>query len=201
MTSKLSFMVTQAWMGTLGVLTRSRRRAPERVLVTLNGAGLVEHRVRARDELVVRLRAPQLDRGLCRGEPPETSVALALRAQRLVRPAARRDLARTLRRAMVLADHPPSRTGVRACRSHVRATNQELRDLCDRLLAGGPVSAYGVAQLRALLADGCGPLYQRRSSDDLGARLRRALAALDVLGPPTAKLGGVRGGPRPPTQS
>jgi len=183
-------MVTQG-ARFLGALTSGRRQASARVLVTRNGAGITEHRVRVWHELGVRLRAQRLDRQLCRGESPESSVALALRAERLVQPRARKNLAGTLRRAMILADHPPSKIGVHLCGSHVRAANQELRDLCDRLLNGGPVSAYGVAQLRAILADGCGPLYQRNSPDDLGARLRRALCALDVLGPPTAHHDGI----------
>jgi len=89
-------MVTQG-ARFLGALTSGRRQASARVLVTRNGAGITEHRVRVWDELGVRLRAQRLDRQLCRGESPESSVALALRAERLVQPRARKDLAGTLR--------------------------------------------------------------------------------------------------------
>jgi hypothetical protein len=86
---------------------------------------------------------------------------------------------------MALAEGSPSPvTVVSLCRPQVRAAERELRDLCGRLAADGPVSAYGIAQVRALLGDGRGPLYQRSSADDLRARLRDVLAALDVLGPP-----------------
>ena len=65
------------------------------------------------------------------------------------------------------------------CREHVLAAMSELLAVHDRLLAGGPVSAHGVALLRALISDGAGPLYRRHRRDDLGARLRHVLAALD----------------------
>jgi hypothetical protein len=169
MTSKLVDMVTPP----------SRR-----VLVTVDGVGFAELRVRTRDVWVARLRASRLDRRLGKGEPPESSIALALRAQRLVRPAARRELARTLLRLLALAAGPPTATvTVRVSRCRVRAAASELYRLVDRLVAGGPVSAYGVVQLKALLADGSGPLYHRDNPDDLGARLREVRASLDALRP------------------
>jgi hypothetical protein len=93
---------------------------------------------------------------------------------------------------MTLAEGATSPSaGVSVCGPHVRAAAGELRELCDRLSTGGPVSAYGVAQVRALLSDGRGPLYQRGSAEDLGAQLRSVLATLDALGPPTAESGTV----------
>jgi hypothetical protein len=46
-----------------------------------------------------------------------------------------------------------------------------------RLRGPRPVSARGVARLRLLLSDGCGPMYWSGSSD-LGAELRVVLAQL-----------------------
>jgi hypothetical protein len=155
-----------------------------RVMVTVTGVGLVERKVRARDVWAARLRASRLDRRLGAGEPPESSALLAVRAQWLVRPAACRALARTLVRVLALAAGPSRATApVRVSRRRVRAAAPELHGLVDRLLAGGPVSAYGIAQLRALLADGSGPVYHGGCPDDLAARLRDARAALDALGP------------------
>jgi hypothetical protein len=169
MTSKLVYMVTQT------------------VLVTVTGIGLAERRIRARDVWGARLWAARLDRRLDAGEPPESSVALALRAQRLVRPAARSELARTLLRVLALAvGSTPTAAAVRVDRGRVRSAAAELQCLVDRLVTGGPVSAYGVVQLRSLLADGSGPLYCRANPDDLGARLRDVRAALDVLGHATS---------------
>jgi hypothetical protein len=47
------------------------------------------------------------------------------------------------------------------------------------LLAPGPVSVRGVAQVRLLLIDGNGPLYHREATDDLCVQVQRALDALD----------------------
>jgi hypothetical protein len=157
---------------------------PKTVLVTGSGGGLAEQKVRARDVWAARLRASRLDRLLGAGEPPESSAVLAVRAQWLVRPAACRELAGTLQRVLALTDGPPRAiTAVRVSRRHVRAAAPELQGLVDRLIAGGPVSACGVARLRALLADGSGPVYHRRSPDDLADRLREVRAALDAFGP------------------
>jgi hypothetical protein len=154
------------------------------VLVTVTGIGLAERNVRARDVWGARLRASRLDRRLGAGEPPESSALLALRAQMLVRPAACRELARTLLRVLALASGPSHATAmVRVSRHRVRAAAPELHALVDRLLADGPVSAYGVARLRTLLADGSGPVYHEECPDDLAARLRDVRAALDVPGP------------------
>jgi hypothetical protein len=155
-----------------------------RVLVAVEGFGLAERTVRARDVWAARLCASRLDRRLGAGEPPESSALLAVRAQWLVRPAVCRELAGTLLRILALTTTPPSATApVRVSRSHVRAAALELRGLVDRLLAGGPVSACGVARLRALLVDGGGPVYHRGSPDDLADRLRDVRAALDAVGP------------------
>ncbi len=156
------------------------------VLVSVPGTGLAECRIRARDVWRAQLWAARLDRLLAGGEASESSVALALRAQRLVRPVARMELARALLRLLALAVGPPQATApARVDRRRVRSAEAELHVLVDRLVAGGPVSAYGIAQLRGLLADGSSPLYHRANPDDLGARLRDVRAALDVLDPAT----------------
>jgi hypothetical protein len=52
------------------------------------------HQIRTSDRLRARLCAWQLDRALARGEPPDSTVALSLRAHRLIGPSIRHMLAR-----------------------------------------------------------------------------------------------------------
>jgi hypothetical protein len=42
------------------------------------------------------------------------------------------------------------------------------------------VSAHGVAQVRVLLTDGCGPLYHHRAAERMRIAVTRALHALEV---------------------
>src|SRR5262245_34413522 len=63
-------------------------------------------RVRARDRIRARLAANRLDRDLAGGVAPERSVALALRARRLVDPAFAATLARAIQRILSDAWHP-----------------------------------------------------------------------------------------------
>lgn len=109
-------------------------------------------------------------------------MALSLRARMLVRMQTRRDLARSAQRVLAAAAHAPEagHLPVPVCRDRIQDCSAELRDLIRRLLAVGPVSAQGVAQARALLADATSPAYHRASADNLRARVR---AAVDALSP------------------
>jgi hypothetical protein len=77
--------------------------------------------------------------------------------------------------------HPPAagRIPVPVCRDRVRNSAQELADLIERLTGDAPVAARGVALASVLLRDGGGPLYHRASAEDMRARVREAVAALD----------------------
>jgi hypothetical protein len=162
---------------------------------------------RLRDRLMARIRAGRLDGDLAGGASPDATVALALRAQLLVRERTRRELAEGTRRLLASAMHAtaanpshtpatnPShalaargpqmpaarRSRVPARRDRVSESAEELGDLIRRLLADGPVAARGVALASALLSDGSGPLYHRANADDLRARVREAVNALDPL--------------------
>jgi hypothetical protein len=153
------------------------------VLLMTNQAGIVECRAGRRDRLWARLHAGELDRRLCRGVAPETGVHLALRAEVLVRPQVRSDLARRLEGVLSLADRPARAATPFAsiCRGRVRAARLELQLLRTRLLATGPVSPQGVALVKALLTDGTGPLYQQTCRDDLASMVREAVATMDRL--------------------
>ena len=153
------------------------------MLVLLDEAGCpIASPVRPWDRLMVRLRAFRLDSELAGGASPDATVALALRAQMLVRVSARRDLARSAQRVLVAATQGPAagRLPVPVCRDRVRDCSAEFGELIRRLLAGGPVPAGGMAKASALLADASGPLYHRASADDLRTRVRAAAGALST---------------------
>jgi hypothetical protein len=187
--------------------------------------------------LMARVRASRLDSDLAGEASPDSTVALALRAQLLVSERTRCDLAEGVRRLLATAMQAPAadraaapadraaapadraaapaadrslapalgrspvspadrspahgargpqmlaarRPRVPICRDRVRESAEELEDLIRRLLAHGPVAARGVALASALLSDGSGPLYHRANPDDLRARVREAVTALDPL--------------------
>jgi hypothetical protein len=164
----------------------SAHHGPMATLVLLadgeSGRRIVARRARLRERLAARWRAGSLERELARGAAPETAAALALRAQWLIGPAVRATLARRLLRLVGDArrGHVWPGTKVRPPRRAIVAAAQDLDLLAGRLLAPGPVSARGVAQVRLLLTDGCGPLYFGGSSVDLRSALARALEDLEV---------------------
>ena len=63
-------------------------------------------------------------------------------------------------------------------RERIGEARPEFLELIDYLTAPGPVSAQVVADVKDLITDGVGPLYNRRSRDDLRQRARRALDAV-----------------------
>jgi hypothetical protein len=73
------------------------------------------------------------------------------------------------------------RTTVPVNRSDIISAIPELAELHRLLLAGGPVSVRGVAQVRILLTSGTGPFYSRRTEVPLAAYLRQAIEAMNVL--------------------
>jgi hypothetical protein len=144
------------------------------------GLGPVLLPVRRRDRLRARLRTAQLDQRLAAGADPDRDVALALHARRLLDLGARRKLARSLRRTVVMARVKPSVASPRPpIPAHVADCAAMLDALADRLGAQGAVSARGVAAVRVLLTDGAGPLYSSRSRRALLAALAEALDALE----------------------
>jgi hypothetical protein len=159
------------------------------------------------DRLTARVRASRLDSELAAGASPDATVALALRAQTLISPRTRREVAKGAQRLLATAPQAPA-TGrsqqpaadrrrvpttarlrtpsvrplrVPVCRDRVRESAEELGDLIRRLLVDAPVAARGVALATALLSDGSGPIYHRANADDVRARVREAVDALDPL--------------------
>jgi hypothetical protein len=143
--------------------------------------GVVARHARLRDRIVAWWRAASLERELARGVAPESHAALALRAQALVALAVRIGLAHQLQRIVRDAriGHRSLSAKIPTRRREVLAAAHELDALAERLLASGPVSAHGVAQVRVLLTDGRGPLYDHRATQQLRIIVARALQDLD----------------------
>ena len=135
------------------------------------------------DRLLARWHAFRLDHDLADGATPDATLALALRAQALIRMPARRGLARSVRHMLAMSARPPwpGRPQVPVCRDRVRACSAEFEELIRCLLAPWPVPPQGVAKARLLLTDSAGPLYRRATPDDLRYRIRDAADALTAL--------------------
>jgi hypothetical protein len=138
--------------------------------------------VRLRDRIAARVRAHDLDRRLAEGVPPERSAALALRARRLVDPRYGERLADRLCDVVHEALFGRVRRASIAVRlDAVAAVSDEIDDLARRLAAPSATAVRGIAQVCLLLSDGAGPLYSSRSGEELGAAVRRARAALELV--------------------
>ena len=121
----------------------------------------------------------RLDRQLAVGVVGPAGSALAIHAARLESDNERHSIARALRRAVVEAHEgrPPGSPSVPVHRRNVAAAEDVIDMITLRLHSPRHVSARGVARLRRLLSDGCGPMYED-GAGDLAGRLRAALAAL-----------------------
>lgn len=144
---------------------------------------VISERSHPHSRLFARLRAWRLDRALAAGVSADSSTGLSLRAQELIGPAARGELARRIRSVIAQAKRPaaPRNFSVPICRRKVLAAEATLEAVADRLLADGPIDARGVAQVTLLLSDGTGPLYNRPGASDLKPVLRAALGAFELI--------------------
>jgi hypothetical protein len=143
---------------------------------------LICERGRRRTRLSTRLHAFRLDRALAAGASPDSSARLSLRAQALIGAKARVELAGSIRGLIKRAQRPSTRfaPGVPVCRRKVLASTATLEELAERLASGEPVDARGIAQVRLLLSDGAGPVYQRPTANDLEPALSAARDAMSV---------------------
>jgi hypothetical protein len=135
---------------------------------------------------LARLLAGSLDRRLAAGRAPESDVLLASRAETLVTPVLRRELAHLLSRHLDGGRRMPSRvrrTPRTPDRDRITA-EPALREVVALLGRDGPVPATGVAAVMLLLTDGAGPLFNARSHESLAAALARAASHLDPLHTP-----------------
>jgi hypothetical protein len=104
------------------------------LLAEANGSPTVK-RIRSWDRMVTRCLAARLEE-LAAGVAPDSSAALALRAQRLTRLSARRDLAESVERALGAGMSPSvaRSTAIPFCRDTVREAAGELRELVSATL-------------------------------------------------------------------
>jgi hypothetical protein len=144
-------------------------------------------RSRVMDRLLARLLSWRLDGELATGRPPEWSRLHAARADHLVSPPFRTEIADNWDRLLGIATGrvAASRRG-RAIlrRDQVAEAAPRIRELTTLLRAPMPVPARGVASAYLLLTDGTGPLYNPVSKTVLSDAVADAVALLDPAHPP-----------------
>jgi hypothetical protein len=143
-------------------------------------------RPRLWDRLLVRWRAPTLDAQLAAGHPVEADRRRAMRANLLVEPATRDEIADCWQDVLGRAARVRSVTDPRVPlqRLRVLAADADIRRMIVALRASAPVPARGVAIASMLLSDGTGPLYNAFSGLDLRVAVRDAIRHLN----PSAEL-------------
>ncbi len=143
-------------------------------------APLRARRTRPRERVRARLWPWRLDVALARGAAPDARGDLSLRAHRLISLRTRQRLAREIRRLLHDAARPrhPFERRLHPAAPEVMDAAPLLYDLAGELSCPGPVDARGVAQVRLLLRDGTGPLYDEPWPGYLERCLTRALEAL-----------------------
>lgn len=132
-----------------------------------------------RAHLTARLFANRLDRQLAVGFTGSAGSALAIHALRLESDKERYAIARALRRAVTQARYgrPPHAPSVPVHRRNIANAEDLIDTITLRLHSPRRIGVKGMARLRLLLSDGCGPMYEH-GRGDLAGRLRAALAAL-----------------------
>ena len=130
----------------------------------------------------VRLHRWSIDERLARGEDPAASAELALRAEQLLSPKVRLELAHELCRIVEVAEGPPKpfSAAVPVQREPVLRARECLVELADDLAFGSEINARGVALVERLLRDGASPLYAPPVYDTVERAVRHARVALLV---------------------
>ena len=129
--------------------------------------------------VTARLRAYGFDRQLAVGVPAPAGSALAVHQARLTSVAERASIAWALRQAVhdVRAGGTPLSARIPVHFNNIAAAEDLIDTITLRLHSPRPVDARGMARLRVVLSDGCGPMYES-GRGDLSGRLGAALAAL-----------------------
>jgi hypothetical protein len=128
----------------------------------------------------VRLRRWSLDDRLAEGEDAAASAELALRAEQLVSPKVRLELADELCRTVRAAEQPPRplSAALPLQREPVLRARERMIELADDLAFGPEINPRGVALVERLLRDGGSPLYGPPVYDTVDSAVRHARAAL-----------------------
>jgi hypothetical protein len=135
------------------------------------------------ERFLARVLAASLDRKLASGHLPRSSNCLAVRAQYLVSPAGRSELARRWLDVLALAGMPPVPRTPRGplCRGAVADGEHDVREMIAILAGTLPIAARGAAVASWLLRDGTGPLHNHRSALDLGCVVQEAIRQMDTF--------------------
>ena len=148
-------------------------------LLLVTSAGLLERRVRPWHHGLIKLRRFGLDRRISQGESTHDDLLIAARAQALISPRRRADLACWWQSVTIAAARPPSAgRAVRVDRTEALRAEQDINELVQTLRSGQPVSARGVAAARLLLTNGGGPVF-RRTNPSLDAAVREVIGTLN----------------------
>ena len=124
-----------------------------------------------------------LDAKLADGCPPHVSRLHAVRAEALVLPAARDELAEGWSRLGEVTrarSRGAARARVAPPRERLAAARPQIRQLVARLRSSAPVAVRGVAAANLLLCDGAGPLYNPRCQDDLRTAVIHAIGWMEA---------------------
>jgi hypothetical protein len=135
--------------------------------------------VSVRARLKAWLMPGRLDRLLAVGAPAPAGSALALHAARITSASERNALADALGFALEML-HSGVRTPhprIPIHRHNIAAVETLIETIASRLRSRRPVDVRGMARLRAVLSDGCGPFYDG-GKGDLEGRLGAVIAAL-----------------------
>ena len=127
-----------------------------------------------------RMLSAWLDDKLAAGCAPDSSRLLATRAQLIVSPTVRQELADNWLALLVQARERSGllNTRVPIVRGRIIGAQAQILALTDALLAPMPTSR-GVAMASSLLRDGSGSIYYGGCSADLGSTLLEIIARLD----------------------
>jgi len=164
------------------LLNRTSRRSTALLVGDPAGAGwLKAEPANVWIRLLAHLRAGSLDRQLASGLAPESSRTLAARAEMLVSWPRRQSLAENWRALSERATAKPALLTGRAplCRDRIIGADTHIGEMVRALSTPLPVPARGVAMASWLLADGAGPLYNRKCAMDLSDALDRVVELLD----------------------
>jgi hypothetical protein len=129
------------------------------------------------------VNALDLDAALAEGADPDSSKALALRAQQLADPKRRAKIARSIDQLLDVAER---RAAVQPCVSHmptwtqgVESPQAQLLDVADRLEGEDSPPVKGLAMADLLVEDAGSPLYVHQPAERLRTAVEAILAALD----------------------
>jgi|ERR1700677_3300595 len=124
----------------------------------------------------------RLDRELAHGLSVDSSPEHELRAAQLTDRRSRVMLAGSLRRLVTNARSRPRGLSpvIASARGAILPCETAMLALAERIDSDTPVAAAGLARTRLLLADGCGPLYNRATRRSLQAELLAIDDSLDT---------------------